>query len=81
MGKYAENTLVSTARTKADIEDIIQKYGAQQFVSGYQGSRAAVEFTVNSEPWNLCGTICVMLKGYRGGYALDGLTKVGGEDE
>ena len=47
MGKYAENTSVSVARTKADIEDIIQKYGAQQFVTGYQGSRAAVGFTIN----------------------------------
>ena len=36
-----------------------------------------VEFTVTSEPFDICGTICVMLEGYRGGYALDGLTKVG----
>lgn len=35
-----------------------------------------VEFTVKSEPFNLCGTICVMLENYRGAYALDGLNKV-----
>ena len=35
-----------------------------------------VEFTVKSEPFDLCGTTCVMLEGYRGGYAMDGLTKV-----
>ncbi len=35
-----------------------------------------VEFVVRSEPFNLCGTVCVMLENYRGGYALDGLTKI-----
>ena len=38
----------------------------------YQG----VVFTVRSEPWDLCGTEVVLLEGYRGGYATDGLTKV-----
>lgn len=37
-----------------------------------------VVFTVISEPFDICGTECVMLSGYRGGYALDGLSK---EDE
>lgn len=31
------------------------------------------EFEVISEPWNLCGTMVVKLKGYSGGYAMDGL--------
>ena len=35
------------------------------------------EFAVASEPWNLCGTMVVLLDGYRGGYALDGLDVVG----
>ena len=35
-----------------------------------------VEWIVRSEPFNLCGTKCVLLEGFRGGYALDGLTKV-----
>jgi len=34
------------------------------------------EFVVRSEPWDLCGTECVLLEGYRGGYAVDGLTVV-----
>ena len=35
------------------------------------------KFIVNSEPFDICGTKCVMLLGYHGGYAMDGLTKVG----
>lgn len=35
-----------------------------------------VKFVVRSESFNVSGTQCVMLEGYRGGYALDGLTKV-----
>lgn len=46
MGKYAENTSVSVTKTKAEIEEIIQKYGARQFVSGYQDNRAAIGFTL-----------------------------------
>ena len=37
-----------------------------------------VVFTVRSEPFDICGTECVMLENYRGGYAADGLTKVEG---
>jgi hypothetical protein len=37
-----------------------------------------VIFTVRSEPFDLCGTECVMLENYRGGYAADGLRKVEG---
>jgi hypothetical protein len=33
-------------------------------------------FTVISEPWNVCGTLVVKLEGYRGGYAVDGLTVI-----
>lgn len=33
-------------------------------------------FTVISEPWDLCGTMVVMLDGLHGGYAVDGLAKV-----
>lgn len=36
-----------------------------------------IVFTVRSEPWDLCGTEVVLLEGFRGGYATDGLTKVG----
>lgn len=34
---YAEKTSVSVSKTKADIEDLIEKAGAGQFVSGYRG--------------------------------------------
>ena len=37
-----------------------------------------VVFTVRSAPWECCGTKVILLEGYRGGYAVDGLTKVEG---
>lgn len=37
-------------------------------------------FIVASEPWNCCGTMVVKLNGYSGGYAVDGLSKVGDTD-
>lgn len=38
---YAEKTSVSVSKTKADIEDLIQKAGAGQFVSGYKEFKEA----------------------------------------
>jgi hypothetical protein len=35
-----------------------------------------VVFVVRSNPFDLCGTECVMLENYKGGYAADGLTKM-----
>ena len=35
---YAEKTSVSVSRTKADIEELISRYGAEQFVSGFKGN-------------------------------------------
>ena len=32
-------------------------------------------FIVRGEPFEICGTECVLLEDYRGGYAMDGLTK------
>lgn len=43
---YAEKTSVSVARTKADIEEIVQKYGADQFVSGYKANTAVIGFSM-----------------------------------
>lgn len=34
------------------------------------------EFIVKTVPQKVCGTLCVWLEGYRGCYAVDGLTKV-----
>lgn len=33
-------------------------------------------FTVKSEPYSVGGTMCVLLEGYSGCYALDGLMEV-----
>ena len=33
-------------------------------------------FTVKTEPQEVSGTLCVWLEGYRGCYAVDGLSKV-----
>ena len=35
------------------------------------------EFIVTTEPTEVCGTLSVWLEGFRGCYAVDGLTKVG----
>lgn len=43
---YAEKTSVSVSRTKADIEDLIQRYGADQFVSGYRDNMAVIGFSI-----------------------------------
>lgn len=43
---YAEKTSVSVAKTKADIEDLIQKAGAVQFVSGYKENMAVIGFSL-----------------------------------
>lgn len=45
---YAEKTSVSVAKTKADIEDMIQKFGARQFVSGYKDDMAVIGFTLDN---------------------------------
>lgn len=34
-------------------------------------------FRTRSEPFDICGTECVLLEGYCGGYAVDGLILVG----
>ncbi|MGL5436158.1 MAG: hypothetical protein ACRDBO_12280 [Lachnospiraceae bacterium] len=43
---YAEKTSVSVSKSKADIEELIQKYGADQFVSGYKDNIAVIGFTM-----------------------------------
>lgn len=45
---YAEKTSVSVAKTKADIEELIQKAGAGQFVSGYKENMAVIGFSVDN---------------------------------
>lgn len=43
---YAEKTSVPVSRTKAEIEDLVQRYGADQFVSGYKNDIAVIGFSM-----------------------------------
>ena len=44
---YAENTSVPVDRSKAEIERILQRYGADQFISGWDKDRAMIGFRMN----------------------------------
>lgn len=41
---YAENTSVPVERSKAEIEGMLTKYGADQFVSGWKEREARIQF-------------------------------------
>ena len=42
---YAENTTVSVAKSRIEIEELIRKHGAGQFISGYSGNKVMIGFT------------------------------------
>ena len=44
---YAEKTSVPVAKSKADIEEMIQRAGAGQFVSGYRDNMAVIGFSLS----------------------------------
>lgn len=44
---YAEKTTVSVAKTKADIEELVQKAGAAQFIFGFKGNTAVIGFSLS----------------------------------
>ena len=46
MTKYAENTRVSSEQSRNEIERLVMKYGAGQFVYGTQEERAVIGFTM-----------------------------------
>lgn len=47
MTRYAAKTDVSSAKSKAEIESTVERYGAQQFISGWDlDGRALVGFTM-----------------------------------
>ena len=54
---YAEKTSVSVAQTKANIEELVQKHGADQFISGYKENIAVIGFSLSDRqirfllPW------------------------------
>jgi hypothetical protein len=44
MGRYAANTDVPSDRSRAEIEKILQRYGAQKFLYGWENNSAAIMF-------------------------------------
>lgn len=44
MTRYASETKVSSAQSRAEIEHTLSRYGADGFMYGYQGERAIVAF-------------------------------------
>jgi len=44
MGRYAENTAVSVRDSQAEIEHILERYGADQFMRGWDADRAVLAF-------------------------------------
>lgn len=47
MSKYAEGTSVSPEKSRAEIETILKRYGADQFMYGIKTDAAAIAFHVN----------------------------------
>lgn len=45
--RYAEKTSVSTDSSKAEIEKILRRYGAEQFMSGWDRNKAFIAFKMN----------------------------------
>jgi hypothetical protein len=44
MTRYAENTSVSADKSRAEIEATLQRYGADQFMYGWETDRAVIAF-------------------------------------
>lgn len=47
MAKYAEQTRVSSAASRDEIERTLQRYGADQFIYGWDGSVALIGFRMH----------------------------------
>lgn len=45
---YAQNTTVPVEKSKAELEHLLMRYGASSFVSGWQGTRAVIQFEANN---------------------------------
>lgn len=48
MGRYAENTEVTSDRSRAEIERTLARYGADQFFYGWQSGAATVGFRMHA---------------------------------
>lgn len=46
---YAQNTSVSTDRSRAEIERTLQKYGADQFIYGWDSDKAMIAFRMSGK--------------------------------
>ncbi len=44
MGNYASTTTVSTDKSRTEIESTLRRFGADQFMYGWEDSRAVVQF-------------------------------------
>ena len=44
MSRFAENTSVSVEKSKAEIERVLQRYGAEQFIHGWDQHNAYIGF-------------------------------------
>jgi len=49
MGKYAENTTVSSGESRIEIENTLTRYGASGFMYGWQDNRAIIVFTMQGK--------------------------------
>lgn len=47
--RYAAQTDVSSERSKAEIENILRRYGADQFMSGWKDGQAAIQFRLKAK--------------------------------
>ncbi|WP_447896008.1 hypothetical protein [Vreelandella sp. GE22] len=47
MTRYAENTSVSSERSRAEIEQTVSRYGASGFMYGWDGATAVMAFQMN----------------------------------
>jgi len=48
MGLYAQSTLVSSDRSKIEIENTLRRYGAEEFVSGWDANKAVIMFKMEN---------------------------------
>lgn len=47
MARYAQRTTVSAAKSKAEIEKLVSRYGATQFMQGWRAGHAEIGFHCN----------------------------------
>ena len=48
--RYASKTTVTAERTKAEIEQVLRRYGADQFLHGWEPGRGVIAFRLRKHP-------------------------------